>query len=122
MELCLLKQTNIHYCGLISLQLSVYKGAGGIQAFMKSNSRKLAEQDESVLVASGIPYTIIRAGLLKDSPGGTLGFSFEKVLFDVSCSGFRDRTDKSKAYIPKISTWLGNYCCCYAISFNNQNI
>ncbi|XP_048318449.1 uncharacterized protein LOC107406386 isoform X2 [Ziziphus jujuba] len=59
-------------------QLSVYKGAGGIQAFMKSNSRKLAEQDESVLVASGIPYTIIRAGLLKDSPGGTLGFSFEK--------------------------------------------
>lgn len=59
-------------------QLSVYKGAGGIQALMKSNARKLAEQDESILVASGIPYTIIRAGMLQNSPGGTQGFSFEQ--------------------------------------------
>ncbi|KAM5579536.1 hypothetical protein ABKV19_009355 [Rosa sericea] len=59
-------------------QLSVYKDAGGIQALMKSNARKLAEEDESILMASGIPYTIIRAGSLQISPGGTQGFSFEK--------------------------------------------
>ncbi|XP_050379812.1 uncharacterized protein LOC126797187 [Argentina anserina] len=59
-------------------QLSVYKGASGIQALMKSNARKLAEEDESILMSSGIPYTIIRAGSLQSSPGGTQGFSFEK--------------------------------------------
>nr|XP_017184717.1 uncharacterized protein LOC103424153 isoform X2 [Malus domestica] len=59
-------------------QLSVYKGANGIQALMKSNARKLAEQDESIMVASGIPYTVIRAGSLQNSPGGTQGFSFEQ--------------------------------------------
>ena len=68
-------------CGLIRLQLSVYKGAGGIQALMKSNAIKKAEQEESILVASGIPYTIIRSGLLQNTPGGKQGFSFEEVLF-----------------------------------------
>lgn len=43
-----------------------------------SRAQKLAEQDESILMASGIPYTIIRTGLLKNAPGGQ-GFSFEKV-------------------------------------------
>jgi hypothetical protein len=47
---------------------------------MKNNARKLAEKDESTLVASGIPYTIIRVGMLQDTPGGTQGFSFEKVF------------------------------------------
>ncbi|KAF9685287.1 hypothetical protein SADUNF_Sadunf03G0038900 [Salix dunnii] len=59
-------------------QLSVYRGSGGIQALMKNNAKKLAEQDESTLVASGIPYTIIRVGMLQNTPGGTQGFSFEK--------------------------------------------
>ncbi|KAL5579537.1 hypothetical protein UlMin_011979 [Ulmus minor] len=59
-------------------QLSVYKGAGGIQALMKSNAKKQAEQDESILMASGIPYTIVRAGLLENTPGGKQGFSFEE--------------------------------------------
>ncbi|KAM3747212.1 hypothetical protein ACB098_05G019000 [Castanea mollissima] len=59
-------------------QLSAYRGSGGIQALMKSNARKLAEQDESLLMASGIPYTIIRAGLLQSTPGGQQGFSFEE--------------------------------------------
>ncbi|PON47057.1 NAD(P)-binding domain containing protein [Parasponia andersonii] len=59
-------------------QVSVYKGAGGIQALMKSNAIKIAEQEESMLVASGIPYTIIRSGLLQDYPGGKQGFSFEE--------------------------------------------
>ncbi|XP_030972842.1 uncharacterized protein LOC115992762 isoform X1 [Quercus lobata] len=59
-------------------QLSAYRGSGGIQALMKSNARKLAEQDESLLMASGIPYTIVRAGLLQSTPGGQQGFSFEE--------------------------------------------
>ncbi|GAB2269146.1 hypothetical protein Dimus_004073 [Dionaea muscipula] len=59
-------------------QLSAYKAANGIQALVKSNARKLAEQDESILFAMGIPYTIIRAGALENSPGGSQGFSFEE--------------------------------------------
>uniref|UniRef100_A0A7C9E4Y5 NAD(P)-binding domain-containing protein n=3 Tax=Opuntia streptacantha TaxID=393608 RepID=A0A7C9E4Y5_OPUST len=59
-------------------QLSVYKGADGIQALMTSNARKLAEQDESTLMTSGIPYTIIRVGSLQNTPGGTQGFCFEE--------------------------------------------
>ncbi|XVF25201.1 hypothetical protein REPUB_Repub13aG0192900 [Reevesia pubescens] len=58
-------------------QLSVYRASSGIQALMTSNSRKLAEKDESVLMASGIPYTIIRAGMMQNTPGGAQGFSFE---------------------------------------------
>ncbi|KVH92920.1 NAD(P)-binding domain-containing protein [Cynara cardunculus var. scolymus] len=38
----------------------------------------LAEQDEAVVVASGIPYTIIRTGLLTNDRGAKLGFSFEE--------------------------------------------
>lgn len=60
------------------MQLSVYRGNSGIQAIMNNNSRRLAEQDESKLMASGIPYTIIRAGVLKNTPGRR-GFSYEKV-------------------------------------------
>lgn len=46
---------------------------------MKSNAKKSAEQDESVLMTSGIPYTIIRTGVLHDTPGGKQGFTFEEV-------------------------------------------
>lgn len=49
---------------------------------MKSNAKKLAEQDESVLITSGIPYTIIRTGLLQDTPGGKQGFTFDKGCAD----------------------------------------
>ncbi|XP_021679660.1 uncharacterized protein At2g37660, chloroplastic isoform X2 [Hevea brasiliensis] len=59
-------------------QLSVYRGSSGIQALMINNARKLAEQDESTLASSGIPHTIIRVGMLQNTPGGTLGFNFEK--------------------------------------------
>ncbi|KAJ4833922.1 hypothetical protein Tsubulata_044619 [Turnera subulata] len=59
-------------------QLSVYKGSNGIKAFVNKNALRLAEQDESTIAASGIPYTIIRAGSLQNSPGGTQGFTFEK--------------------------------------------
>ncbi|CAL9121551.1 uncharacterized protein At2g37660, chloroplastic [Musa acuminata AAA Group] len=59
-------------------QLAFYRGSSGIQAVMNSKARKLAERDEETVIASGIPYTIIRAGLLQDSPGGKQGFSFSK--------------------------------------------
>lgn len=65
--------------GLIRLQLSVYRSSNGIQAIMKNNARKLAEQDEAALMASGVPYTIIRAGTLQNTPGGKQGFIFEEV-------------------------------------------
>ena len=67
-------------CGWIRLQLSVYRGSGGVQALMSGNARKLAEKDESTLMASGIPYTIIRAGVLQNTPGAKQGFKFEEVL------------------------------------------
>ncbi|XP_038896428.1 uncharacterized protein LOC120084693 isoform X2 [Benincasa hispida] len=63
---------------IICPKLSNYRSASGVQALLKGNAKKLAEQDEAVLVASEIPYTIIRAGLLKDIPGGNQGFSFEE--------------------------------------------
>ncbi|XP_031491973.1 uncharacterized protein LOC116258747 [Nymphaea colorata] len=59
-------------------QLSAYKGSSGIQALMNSNAKKLAEKDEEVVKATGIPYTIIRAGSLRDVPGGEFGFSFQE--------------------------------------------
>lgn len=45
---------------------------------MNSNARKLAEQDENVVKSSGVPYSIIRTGLLKNAPGGQQGFCFEE--------------------------------------------
>ncbi|KAL4589289.1 hypothetical protein LXL04_002195 [Taraxacum kok-saghyz] len=63
---------------VILSQLSVYRGSSGVQAIMNSNARKLAEEDESVLVASGVPYTIIRTGLLTNDRGDKTGFSFEE--------------------------------------------
>ncbi|KAK6153569.1 hypothetical protein DH2020_013208 [Rehmannia glutinosa] len=59
-------------------QLSVYRNSTGIQAVMNSNARKLAEQDENVVKASGVPYSIIRTGILNNTPGGQQGFSFEE--------------------------------------------
>ncbi|XP_019230345.1 PREDICTED: uncharacterized protein LOC109211275 isoform X3 [Nicotiana attenuata] len=59
-------------------QLSVYRGSSGVQAIVTANARKLAEQDESLVMASGVPYTIIRAGLLVNAPGGNQGFNFKE--------------------------------------------
>ncbi|TKY64296.1 hypothetical protein E2542_SST14189 [Spatholobus suberectus] len=64
---------------IVLSQLSVYSGKSGFQSMMKSNAKKLAEQEESVLKASGIPYTIIRTGALQDTPGGKQGFIFDEV-------------------------------------------
>ncbi|XP_073140350.1 uncharacterized protein [Henckelia pumila] len=59
-------------------QLPLHRDRTGIQAAMNSNAKKLAEQDESVAKACGVPYTIIRTGDLKNTPGGKQGFSFEE--------------------------------------------
>ncbi|KAF0922304.1 hypothetical protein E2562_031798 [Oryza meyeriana var. granulata] len=57
-------------------QLSVYRGSGGLQAIMNSKLRKLAEKDEEVVLASGIPSTIIRTGSMQSTPGAERGFDF----------------------------------------------
>lgn len=71
----------LSFIDYLRFQLKAYKGGGGLQAFLNSNTRKLAEKDEQVVIASGIPYTIIQAGTLLDSPGGVEGFNFEQVFF-----------------------------------------
>lgn len=62
----------------LRLQLAVYRGSRGLQAIMSGKAKKLAERDEEIVIASGIPYTIIRAGSLQDTPGGKQGFNFEE--------------------------------------------
>ncbi|KAG2551353.1 uncharacterized protein LOC120652089 [Panicum virgatum] len=57
-------------------QLAVYRNSGGLQAIMNSKLKKLAERDEEVVLASGIPSTIIRTGSLQSTPGGERGFDF----------------------------------------------
>ncbi|OQU92406.1 hypothetical protein SORBI_3001G340600 [Sorghum bicolor] len=57
-------------------QLAVYRNSGGLQAIMNSKLKKLAERDEEVVLASGIPCTIIRTGSLQSTPGGERGFDF----------------------------------------------
>ncbi|KAL5219246.1 hypothetical protein ABZP36_019930 [Zizania latifolia] len=57
-------------------QISVYRGSGGLQAIMNSKLRKLAERDEEVVLASGIPSTIIRTGSMQSTPDGERGFDF----------------------------------------------
>jgi len=46
---------------------------------MNSKLKKLAERDEEVVLASGIPCTIIRTGSLQSTPGGERGFDFTEV-------------------------------------------
>ncbi|KAG0550741.1 hypothetical protein BDA96_01G364200 [Sorghum bicolor] len=57
-------------------QLAVYRNSGGLQAIMNGKLKKLAERDEEVVLASGIPCTIIRTGSLQSTPGGERGFDF----------------------------------------------
>lgn len=64
---------------VIRSQLAVYKSSSGIQAIMSSKARERAKQDEEAVMESGIAYTIIRAGMLQNSPGGVQGFSFGEV-------------------------------------------
>ncbi|KAI4325352.1 hypothetical protein MLD38_030761 [Melastoma candidum] len=59
-------------------QLSVYEGVIGMQSVMKANARKQSKQEESKLLASGVPCTIIRAGMLQDMQGEGQGFCFDE--------------------------------------------
>ncbi|CBI35886.3 hypothetical protein VitviT2T_013178 [Vitis vinifera] len=82
-------------------QLSAYRGTGGIQALMQGNARKLAEKDESIVTGSGIPYTIIRAGLLQNSPGGKEGFSFKE---GVAATGRLSKEDAAFICVEAVDT------------------
>ncbi|XP_042384874.1 uncharacterized protein At2g37660, chloroplastic-like isoform X1 [Zingiber officinale] len=59
-------------------QLAYYKGSGGFQAIMNSKARELADRDEKAVITAGVPYTIIRTGLLQSAPSGDQSFSFSK--------------------------------------------
>ncbi|KAH7565581.1 hypothetical protein JRO89_XS09G0230200 [Xanthoceras sorbifolium] len=86
---------------LFLLQLSVYRGSSGVQALMSGNARKLAEKDESTLVSSGIPYTIIRAGVLQNTPGGKQGFRFEE---GCAASGSLSKEDAASICVEALET------------------
>lgn len=62
-----------------ALQLAAYRNEGGLAALFKGNARRQAEQDEAAIAATGVPYTIVRPGALRDEPGGQLGFQFAQV-------------------------------------------
>ncbi|XP_055834824.1 uncharacterized protein LOC129903240 isoform X2 [Solanum dulcamara] len=74
----LLKKALSGVRAVICPNLSVYRGSSGVQAIVTANARKQAERDESLVMASGIPYTIIRTGLLVNAPGGNQGFNFKE--------------------------------------------
>ncbi|XP_078429459.1 NAD(P)-binding Rossmann-fold superfamily protein isoform X2 [Wolffia australiana] len=76
------------------VELAAYEGSSGLQALVNANAKKLAAKDEEAVVSSGIPYTIIRAALLEDTPGGSQGFSFKQ---GVAASGRLSKEDA--AYI-----------------------
>ncbi|KAG6512410.1 hypothetical protein ZIOFF_030521 [Zingiber officinale] len=63
---------------VLKLQLAYYKGSGGFQAIMNSKARELADRDEKAVITAGVPYTIIRTGLLQSAPSGDQSFSFSK--------------------------------------------
>nr|GEV13267.1 hypothetical protein [Tanacetum cinerariifolium] len=79
---------------VILSQLSVYKGSSGVQAMINSNALKLAEQDESVLISSGIPHTIVRTGALTNDRGGKNGFNFKE-----GCSANGSLSKEDAAFI-----------------------
>ncbi|CAM8940737.1 unnamed protein product [Rhodiola kirilowii] len=84
----------VKHLTILLSQLSVYRSASGILSLLTSNARNMSEQDESMLINSGIPYTIVRAGLLKNTPGGIEGFSFEE-----GCSSTGSISKEDAAFI-----------------------
>ncbi len=61
------------------MQLAACRNEGGLAALFKGNDRRQAEQDEIAIAGTGVPYTIVRPGALRDEPGGQLGFQFAQV-------------------------------------------
>ncbi|KAH7330924.1 hypothetical protein KP509_20G008300 [Ceratopteris richardii] len=59
-------------------QFAAYSNAGVLAALLNGNARRQAEEDESAIIALGIPCTIIRCASLRDEPGGQKGFEFKK--------------------------------------------
>lgn len=61
------------------MQLAAYRNEGGLAALFKGGARRQAELDEAAVASTGIPYTIVRPGALRDEPGGQQGFQFAQV-------------------------------------------
>lgn len=61
------------------VQLAVSKNQGGLGALFGGLSKRDAEANEAAIASLGIPYTIVRAGSLKDEEGGKLGFRYGQV-------------------------------------------
>ena len=70
------------------MQLAAYRNEGGLAALFKGNARRQAEQDEQAIANTGVPYTIVRPGALRDEPGGQLGFQFAQVYLTTIWYGF----------------------------------
>ncbi|CAN1162176.1 hypothetical protein LINPERHAP2_LOCUS24354 [Linum perenne] len=81
------------------MQLSVYRSSSGIQSLMNSNARKLSELDETAVMSSGVPYTIVRTGALQNTSGGTQGFSFVKARFCIGCAEKGTLSKEDAAFI-----------------------
>ncbi|KAG6515415.1 hypothetical protein ZIOFF_025827 [Zingiber officinale] len=72
------KRCKPHCSSISGPQLAYYKGSGGFQAIINSKARELADRDEKAVITAGVPYTIIRTGLLQSVPSGNQSFSFSK--------------------------------------------
>ncbi|CAM6123301.1 unnamed protein product [Calypogeia fissa] len=57
-------------------KLAANRNQGGLGALFGGVSRRDAEENEAAIASLGIPYTIVRAGSLKDVEGGQLGFRY----------------------------------------------
>ncbi|KAG6550388.1 hypothetical protein Mapa_008351 [Marchantia paleacea] len=57
-------------------KLTVNRNQGGLGSLFGALGRRDAEENEAAISSLGVPYTIVRAGALKDEPGGQLGFSY----------------------------------------------
>ncbi|KAL5682079.1 hypothetical protein ACJX0J_008464, partial [Zea mays] len=63
-------------CNAPIISCCSYRNSGGLHAIMNSKLKKLANKDEEVVVASGIPCTTIRTSSLQSPPSGERGFNF----------------------------------------------
>ncbi|BBN20321.1 hypothetical protein MPTK1_8g18210 [Marchantia polymorpha subsp. ruderalis] len=57
-------------------KLTVNRNQAGLGSLFGALGRRDAEENEAAISSLGVPYTIVRAGALKDEPGGQLGFSY----------------------------------------------
>lgn len=81
-------------------QLAAYRNEGGLAALFKGGARRQAELDEAAVASTGIPYTIVRPGALRDEPGGQQGFQFAQ---DEPITGTITREDAATICVRALS-------------------